>query len=123
MMIVNHTDKFLKLYKMKKSIVFISAALLIAASGYAQTATPVVTDKQINQQERIKEGVQSGELTKPETRRLEAREAKIQHDKKVAKSDGVVTPEERAKLRREERRTSRAIYRDKHNSQVNPEKK
>ena len=34
-----------------------------------------------------------------------------------AKSDGVVTPAERAKLQREENRTSRDIYRQKHDEQ------
>ena len=96
---------------------------MVALIVSAQTATPGVTERQVNQQERIKEGVKSGELNKRETRRLEMREAKIQHDKKVAKSDGVVTSGERAKLQREENRTSRAIYRQKHDAQVNPAKK
>jgi hypothetical protein len=108
---------------MKRFLALIPATLLIAIAALAQTATPGVTERQINQQQRIKEGVKSGELNKRETRRLEMREAKIQHDKKVAKSDGVVTPEERAKLQREENRTSRAIHRQKHDAQVNPAKK
>ena len=106
-----------------KFLVLISAALLIAAAGFAQTATPGVTEKQINQRARIKEGQKSGELTPQEARRLKAREAKIRHDKRVAKSDGVVTPEERAKLKAEQRRTSRAIHRQKHDAQAVPEKK
>ncbi|MFI5152153.1 MAG: hypothetical protein ACHQET_02385, partial [Chitinophagales bacterium] len=57
------------------------------------------------------------ELTPRETEHLEAREAKIQHDKRIAKSDGTVTPAERARLNREENRTSRAIYRQKHDAQ------
>ena len=89
-----------------------------AAAASAQTATPVVTKRQENQQERIGQGVKSGELTPKETRHLEAREAKIQHDKKAAKADGTVTPAERAKLNREENRTSRAIRRQKHDGQV-----
>ena len=106
-----------------KFLVLVPAALLVAASAFAQTATPVVTDRQINQHERIKEGKESGELTKPEARKLKMREAKIRHDKRVAKSDGVVTPEERAKLNREQSRTSRAIYRQKHDAQTAPPKK
>ena len=106
-----------------KFLVLVPAALLVAAAAFAQTATPVVTDRQINQEKRIKEGKQSGELTKPEARKLQAREVKIQHDKKVAKSDGVVTPEEKAKLNREQNRTGRAIYRQKHDAQTAPPKK
>lgn len=102
---------------MKHLVITLTALLLTATFCDAQTATPRVTKRQIHQQQRIKEGVKSGELTKAEAAKLEAREAKIQHDKKMAKSDGVVTPQERAKLHREENRTSRAIYRQKHDAQ------
>ncbi len=106
---------------MKKN--FISAGLVlafvtIASAGFAQTKTPVVKERQENQQKRIAEGVKSGELTAKETEHLEGREVKIQKDKKEAKADGVVTRQERAKLRREQNRTSRAIYRQKHDAQV-----
>ncbi len=106
---------------MKKN--FVSAALVlafvtIASAASAQTATPVVKERQENQQKRIAEGVKSGELTAKETEHLEAREVKIQEDKKEAKADGVVTNKERAKLHREQDRASRAIYRQKHDAQV-----
>ena len=97
---------------------FIIAFLSISSIGKAQTATPVVKERQVNQQERIGQGVKSGELTPGETQRLEGREAKIQHDKKAAKADGTVTAAERAKLHREQNRTSKAIYRQKHDGQT-----
>lgn len=105
---------------MKKN--FIAAGLLLAfvtvtSAGFAQTKTPRVTKRQERQQERIAQGVKSGELTAKETKHLEAREVKIQNDKKEAKSDGVVTAKERAKLNREENRSSRAIRRQKHDAQ------
>lgn len=92
--------------------------LSFSAFTMAQTATPRVTKRQVHQQERIGQGVKSGELTPRETARLEGREQKIQHDKKAAKADGTVTHSERAKLNREENRTSRAIYRQKHDGQI-----
>jgi uncharacterized membrane protein YebE (DUF533 family) len=106
---------------MKKNL--ISAGLLlafvtIASAGFAQTKTPVVKERQENQQKRIAAGVKDGELTAKETEHLEGREAKIQADKKAAKSDGTVTKQERAKLRREQNRASRAIYHQKHDAQV-----
>lgn len=82
------------------------------------TKTPVINKRQRRQQRRINQGVKSGQLTAGEAARLKAREAKIQHDKKVAKSDGTVTPAERRKLRREENRTSRKIYKLKHNEKT-----
>ncbi|MGA3286149.1 MAG: hypothetical protein ABSD46_01840 [Bacteroidota bacterium] len=77
--------------------------------------TPRVTHRQINQQARIKQGVQSGELTKGETVRLEKEQGKIQAEKLQAKSDGKVTPQERQKIRHDQRKASRHIYRAKHN--------
>ncbi|HTF27749.1 MAG TPA: hypothetical protein VK625_02835 [Flavitalea sp.] len=106
---------------MKTKLFFFALFTLVfgsAATSFAQTATPRVTDRQINQQQRIGQGVKSGELTRHEFRNLEARQAKIRHDKKVAKSDGVVTSAERRKLNREQRRNSRAISRQKNDGQT-----
>lgn len=103
-----------------KKLIFISTVILCMGAMIklsAQTATPRITEKQVTQQARIQEGKRSGELTPKETARVQMRQAKVQHDKRVAKSDGVVTPAERRKLRAEQRRANRAIYRQKHNSQ------
>lgn len=105
---------------MKTNLIFtglLLTTLVISSVASAQT-TPRVRKRQVNQQERIGQGTRSGELTRPETRRLEARETKIQHDKREAKSDGVVTKNERKHLRHEQNRTSRAIYRQKHDGQT-----
>ena len=93
------------------------AFITIASTGFSQTSTPRIHHRQEHQQKRIDNGVRNKQLTARETARLETREAKIQHDKRVAKSDGKVTGAERRKLRREENRTSRAIYRQKHDAQ------
>lgn len=103
-----------------KRIIFASAFIACMAISYisnAQTATPRVTKRQVNQQERIAGGVKSGELTARETKHLETREAKLQQNKKEAKADGVVTGQEKRQLKREENRNSRAIKRQKHDAQ------
>jgi hypothetical protein len=100
---------------MKRVILLVAVAVLFGSISFAQTATPKVTKRQIHQQHRIKEGVKSGELTKGEAGKLEAQQGKIAVDKAKAKSDGVVTPEERAKLKREQHRASKNIYHKKHN--------
>ncbi|HUI09193.1 MAG TPA: hypothetical protein VL221_02635 [Bacteroidota bacterium] len=100
---------------MKKLVLLCSLIVLAAAFASAQTATPRVARRQLKQQARIEQGVKSGELTARETKHLELQQAKIQADKRKAKSDGVVTPAERAKLAREQNRASRTIYRLKHN--------
>lgn len=102
-----------------KIATFLAAVLFVislSASAMAQTKTPVVDQREKNQQERVKEGVKSGELTRGETRRLEAQQGKIKADEMVAKSDGKVTKAERRQLKREQNRASKNIYRKKHNN-------
>ncbi len=101
---------------MKRILILVLAATLFGSVTFAQTVTPKVTKRQAHQQQRIKQGVKSGELTKGETARLEAQQGKIAVDKAKAKSDGVVTPGERAKLKREQNRANKNIYRKKHNA-------
>ena len=82
------------------------------------TRTPVVNQRQRNQQHRIGQGVKSGQLTAGETRQLEHQQARIQRTKEKDKADGTVTPQERAQLHRMQDRASRDIYRDKHNDRT-----
>lgn len=94
---------------------------LIAAAAavpvYAQTATPGVDARQERQQQRIDQGVASGELNKREAARLERQQGRIAAHEEAAKADGVVTREERAKLHREQNRASRHIAKEKHDRQ------
>ena len=107
---------------MKKTMIFAVAilALMCSTISMSQTKTPVIDQREANQQARIQQGVQSGELTGGEARRLEAQEGKIKADEMVAKADGKVTPAERRHLKRELNRTSRRIYRAKHNAVTAP---
>ena len=52
--------------------------------------------RQIKQEQRIDQGVASGQLTAAETAKLERQEAKIDAREQAAKADGVVTKAERA---------------------------
>jgi len=102
---------------MKKTIVFTIALIaLVSVLSIAQTKTPVINDRQANQQARIGQGVKSGELTPGETAKLEKEQAKIRMDKKVAKADGNVTVAERRHIKKEQRKASRHIHRLKHNA-------
>ncbi len=73
-----------------------------------------------NQQDRIAQGVKSGQLSAGETANLEHREAAINkevHNDRAA-NGGRLTPAERRQVNRQQDRTSRAIYRKKHNARV-----
>ena len=79
-----------------------------------------VGQRERNQQERIAQGVKSGQLTAGETANLEGREAHINkevHNDRAA-NGGKLTAAEQAKINGQEDRTSRAIYRKKHNGRV-----
>jgi uncharacterized membrane protein YebE (DUF533 family) len=91
-------------------------ATAFALPVFAQTATPALNQNQRNQESRISQGVRSGELTNNEARNLQSQQQAIRSEKRAARADGVVTPAERQKIRRDQRRASRAIYRKKHNA-------
>lgn len=97
------------------------AALIVSAvsfSAFAQTNTPKVDKRQIKQEQRIDQGVASGQLTAAETAKLERQGAKIDAREQAAKADGVVTKAERAKLHAAQDRASATIYRKKHNART-----
>ena len=93
---------------------------LIAAAGisaFAQASTPGVDQRQANQERRIEQGVNSGALTTREANRLEAGQAKVDRIENRAKSDGVVTQRERARLHQAQDVQSARIARQKHDRQ------
>ena len=105
---------------MKKIIIGI--ALFVLGAGSAKVSaqriyTPGIRHQQICEQKRIYNGVRTGALTPRELGHLEMQQAKIHHDKRCAKADGIVTHYERAYIRGEEARASRNIYRQKHDGQ------
>ena len=86
---------------------------VLALSAGAQE----VKDRKEDQQGRIGEGVQSGQLTPGETNRLETREKHINRETRRdrAKNGGTLTPGEKAKVNAQQNKVSKSIYRDKHN--------
>ena len=70
-----------------------------------------------NQKARIRQGVRSGELTRAEARRLAKEEARIRKIERKAKSDGKITRPEARRLNRALDKTSRDIYKQKHDNQ------
>ena len=105
---------------MKKTLFggLLVAMIAITSMAHAQTRTPVINHREHRQERRINQGVRSGELTHKETHTLRGDEKSIRDQKLADKASGKVTPGERKQLRHEENKTSRAIYRDKHNDKV-----
>ncbi|MGH9350823.1 MAG: hypothetical protein ACRD1I_02210 [Terriglobia bacterium] len=102
------------------SLVAGAFALSLSLPGVAaaQDRTQHLNNRQENQQDRIQQGIKSGQLTRGEARRTEAREGRLQANKLEDKAKGPLTHKERTQLNRQANRDSRAIYRAKHNGKV-----
>jgi hypothetical protein len=105
--------------------VLASALFIVPAALLAQTPTPGANDYNINQrkvaqQDRIANGVKSGQLTAGETARLEHQEAGINKEERGmrAQDNGHLTKQDRATIHAQQNQESRRIYRDKHNAAV-----
>ena len=95
-------------------IKFVVAAAIIMALSISNTNAQVAPNKPTSNQ-RIKQGIKSGELTKSETKNLVRDQKEIRQDVKSAKSDGILTGDEKKEIRKDQRQASREIYRKKHN--------
>jgi len=79
----------------------IAFILAVAPAFAASMDNPGIQKRKANQERRIDQGIQSGQLTAKEAGKLEPRETKIKHDEERMKSDGKLTGKERAKLTKE----------------------
>ena len=102
------------------STLLVAVLTAFALPVLAQTNTPNIDQRQANQQQRIDQGVKSGQLTGKEAARLEKGQEHVQKVEDKAKADGVVTKKERAKLTHRQNKADRAIKRNKHDRQKNP---
>jgi hypothetical protein len=103
---------------MRKIVSFLVAAVFVFGANTVSIAGPRgINARQHREQQRIHRGIRSGELTGLEARRLEAGLFKIRRDERRARSDGYLSPRERARLHHELNRESRAIYRQSHDRQ------
>jgi hypothetical protein len=94
----------------------LAAALAAAFSGavFAQAGT---VQRDVNQQNRIEQGLQSGQLTDREAARLERGQARDSAMQARAGADGRLGPREQQRIQRNENRQSRHIHREKHDAQ------
>jgi CRISPR/Cas system-associated endoribonuclease Cas2 len=104
----------------QKSTLFLAIAAISALPGIAAAGTrdSGVNQRQHNQQQRIQQGVQTGELTRGETRRLQAEQRGIRQEERAYKADGQLTRAERADLHSDQNHASRNIYSEKHDAEV-----
>jgi len=110
-------NKEVKDMKSKLLSFFIAGVFVLGLSAVSIAGPRGINYRERRQQQRIGQGIRSGELTRREAARLEAGLARIRINERFARRDGVITPRERARLDRELNRESRAIYHQKHDGQ------
>ena len=104
------------------------AASLVAVPASAALAQTTHTERhhinarKENQQDRIAQGVKSGQLTPRETSRVEHQEAGINREEHGmrAQDNGHLTAQDRHTLARQQNQESRRIYNQKHDGQTDP---
>jgi hypothetical protein len=93
-----------------------------SATGNPQSASSkrmqADVQRNINQQQRIENGVQNGSLTNREAARLERGQSRVAHAEAAAGRDGHVGAAEQGHVQRTENRQSKRIYRQKHDAQT-----
>jgi hypothetical protein len=111
--------------------VFLSVAvagLMLPAVGQTSNSQPTadpakpatINQRKENQQDRIANGVQSGQLTAGETANLEKKEAAVNGEERDMRKldNGHLTAADRATLNQQQNQLSKQIYKDKHNAAV-----
>ncbi|TKS63655.1 MAG: hypothetical protein EWM73_01233 [Nitrospira sp.] len=111
------TRTYLKEASMMQILFAVSALLLMTGISYAQAETPVIDQRQTNQEQRIDQGIASGQLNEREANRLNKQQEHVNKMEDRAKSDGVMTKRERARIGAAQDRASRHIAREKHDRQ------
>ncbi len=98
----------------------VGASLIMGAlfTGTALAQTRAIDDQQrdVNQQSRIEQGLQSGQLSTKEAGQLERGQQAIDRQEAKDLKNGSISASEQAKLNAMQNKESNAIYDDKHNA-------
>ena len=108
----------------RNAIVTAMALILLSATASAQQTQwqkkhprrTEVNTRLESQNDRIHQGMKSGELSKPEAKQLHKEDRHIRQEERTmaAKNGGHITKRQQRKLNRQENRVSGQIYEEKH---------
>lgn len=105
----------------KLSVAAVIAGLALVTPASAKPGQRAVrrheAARQARQHERIKEGVKSGELSKPEAQELRKEQREIRQEKQAAKADGKIDKTEAKEIQKDQNAASKEIYEKKHNEE------
>jgi hypothetical protein len=102
--------------EMKRIVLTSLMASVLAAGALAQTSE--VGQRKVDQQDRIAQGVRSGQLTAAGTANLEKKESSSNQEVKTDRSlnGGKLTQQEKQTVNQQQNKLSNRIYDDKHNA-------
>jgi hypothetical protein len=100
------------------NMMIVAAAVVMAASAQ----TNLVGQRKENQQDRVAQGIRSGQLTAGETGNLETKEAALNQEVRTDRTlnGGKLTTQERQTVNGQQNQLSKQIYADKHNAVTRP---
>lgn len=102
---------------MRLGIIILGFSMAVSQVSLAEGKMNRVQKRQMQQQTRIRHGIQSGELNRHEAQQLRREQRQNRKMKKQALADGEVSHEERRQLHQAQREASRNIYREKHDGE------
>jgi hypothetical protein len=110
-----------KKFSILPAVILMAGSVAMAQSTTTTTAStpdPSIAQRKENQQQRIGNGVASGQLTAGETANLETKEAAINGETKAdrAADGGKLTAAEKTQINGQQNKLSNQIYQDKHNA-------
>jgi opacity protein-like surface antigen len=99
---------------MKLVLLTMSAVVLMTGVAFAENETPRIDQRKTNQEQRVDQGIAGEQLNEREADRLNTQQGHINKMEDKAKSDGVMTKKERARIVAAQDRAARHIAREKH---------
>ena len=110
----------------KRNVGKLAAGIALALAGILMLPSSAeagrIKKRAENQQDRVAQGVQSGQLTAGETSRLEGKESALNQETRDMRAldGGKLTPGDKKLVNQQQDKLSHQIYDQKHDSQTQP---
>jgi hypothetical protein len=101
---------------MMKRTLLVTALSMACAGAFAQTTAASTTQRDVNQQTRIENGLRNGSLSTREAAQLEKEESRVDRLQAKSLQDGKLSSAERTRLNAAQNKVSADIAADKHNA-------
>jgi hypothetical protein len=110
--------------EVRKTLIAIAVGTLLVAPAFAQTSAAGDAQRDADQEQRIDQGLQSGQLNTREAGQLQHEEAHVDAMQQKADHNGNVSPREQAQINAAQNKVVRDVNADKHNGITgNPDSK